>query len=712
MVRSWIAQEIDLAMTFSPSVADRRAANRRRWARPLVTAAVAIGLLAPLPAAAATSDEDAVGFSVAPSNQGVVASGQSLVLSVTTVNPGADALAEGELIVERGARRLTTEGALDAWLTAGDASGSFVEISTTDVDAVAAQSEANATLALDDDDTGIDDLAAGMYPIRATYDTGGESVSTRTVIVKPRSASGAAGVGVIVPITAGAISTGMLGAEALTELTGPDGSLTAQLDAVTATPAILAVDPAIAASIRALGSSAPATAEEWLDRLMALPNERFALQYGDADLAAQVGAGLDAPLQMTSFAPYLDPANFDPPDTAGTDDGDTPAASPTPSTPVLPTPEQLLDVGATRDAVYWPATGTAGAEVAETLSGLGTSAAASESPLIVLPDSVVNGSSPVTARAAAGEADLLVYDSDLSADLLEASTTDAPTERAALLSALTARTTLAAASGPLLLTVDRADGRSSAALRDTILAVAGLPARVSVGLDSLVAEDAVRVTLDPVDADAARAAALAGFIDAGPDLNRVAAVLEDPDLLRANERATELQLLGNAWSTSPDDWAEAIVAHQARITAWSDGVALVPGQDIDLWGSNAVLPFTVRNDLPWPATVDLFVTPNDARLVLTGETTVVVGAEQTARVQVPVEALVGSGRSSIDLQLRTPGGVDLGERQTYSVSVQAEWESAAMIGLSVLVTALVVLGIVRTVRRRRRGGVRSDGRAG
>jgi hypothetical protein len=171
-------------------------------------------------------------------------------------------------------------------------------------------------------------------------------------------------------------------------------------------------------------------------------------------------------------------------------------------------------------------------------------------------------------------------------------------------------------------------------------------------------------------------------------------------------------LLGNAWLDTPDAWTEATDAHQERIVAWSDGVALVPGQDILLAGSNAALQFTVRNDLPWPANVELLTVPNDARLVVQRTTPVTVGGEQTARVQVQVEALVGSGRSSIDLQLRSAGGIQLGDRQTYAVEVQAEWESFAVIALSVLVTALLVFGIVRTVRRRRKGVVRSDGRAG
>ena len=68
----------------------------------------------------------------------------------------------------------------------------------------------------------------------------------------------------------------------------------------------------------------------------------------------------------------------------------------------------------------------------------------------------------------------------------------------------------------------------------------------------------------------------------------------------------------------------------------------------------------------------------------------------------PVSDLVGSGESSVDLQLRTPSVVDIGRSETVEVSVRAEWESVALVILIVLVSALLVFGVVRTVRRRKR----------
>src|SRR5690606_26383410 len=98
----------------------------------------------------------------------------------------------------------------------------------------------------------------------------------------------------------------------------------AQLDGVTGTSAVLAIDPLIPASIRALGTAAPVSAVTWLTRLEALSNERFALQAGDADATVQARAGLTELLTPLPLTSVLTPENFVATET-------TPTPSPTPS---------------------------------------------------------------------------------------------------------------------------------------------------------------------------------------------------------------------------------------------------------------------------------------------------------------------------------------------------------------------------------------------
>lgn len=689
-------------MTFISPAPGRRPARRPRWlVAATATAALALGV--PAPAAVAAVDDPAVAdpvtASVAPAGDGVVPASGPLTLTLSADNPGDDALPAGEATFELGVERLTTTAALDAWLGDGAASGAFDDLERVDVAEVPAQQSVSQTVSIAATDAVVDDLAAGVYPVRAIYRAGDESIRARTVVVVPAAGTAEREVGVVVPITAGPQTTGALGADALTELTGDEGALRQQLDAVSGTEAILAVDPSVTASIRALGSAAPAEAVAWLDELLALPNDRFALQYGDADLAAQIGAGATAPVRPASFAAYLDAANFTEVGTAGADA--TPAPTPTPDEPVLPSLEELFDVGAARDAVFWPATGTAGAEAAAVL---GAQVGSEDAPVTLLPSSVVRTSverTDAAAHATAGDADLLVYESELSRVLEDASTTDGVVERGALLAEFTARTALTAPTGPLLVTVDRADGRSTAALSDAVRAATGLPGWRATDLDGLLGTGATSVELASVAPDPDRIAVIEEFQQAQDGLLRIATVLDDPALLTSSERATELQLLGNAWRDDREGWDAAIEAQRERIATWTDGVALVPGGPITLAGSSAPLVFTVRNDLPWPARVELLATPGDARLVIQSVDEVEIGAQQTARVAVPVSALVGSGETSVDLQLRSPTGVEIGPTETVEVSVRAEWESVAVIILSVLVTGLLVLGVVRTVRRRR-----------
>ena len=77
----------------------------------------------------------------------------------------------------------------------------------------------------------------------------------------------------------------LLDAETLTTYTAPGGLLTRQLDAVVGTTVAIGLDPMIVASIRVLGTAAPAVGA----RLPRAPgdwsNEVFLLAYADADPA-------------------------------------------------------------------------------------------------------------------------------------------------------------------------------------------------------------------------------------------------------------------------------------------------------------------------------------------------------------------------------------------------------------------------------------------
>jgi hypothetical protein len=170
---------------------------------------------------------------------------------------------------------------------------------------------------------------------------------------------------ILVPMTVPQTATGLIDSPTLAAYTAPLGLLTRQLDSVYDTPAVIGLDPMIVASIRVLGSTAPASSLAWLARLQGAHNEIFALAYADADLAS---------LARVSSLKLAQPIGFDFAINAG-HFGKAVTASPTPTTSASPTPTpspgssttppplptsaaEVLDWAYTLTNIAWPADDT------------------------------------------------------------------------------------------------------------------------------------------------------------------------------------------------------------------------------------------------------------------------------------------------------------------------------------------------------------------
>ena len=533
-------------------------------------------------------------------------------------------------------------------------------------------------------------------------------------MIVPDDTAAPIGIGVVVPITVPGLSAGLLTAEQLIELTSPTGSLTNQLNAVEETPAILAVDPAIPAAIRVLGTSAPASALLWLARLEALPQSRFALQFGDADVAVQIEAGLSRPAAPLSLSAYMDPSDFIPvtQPTPEATPGPTSTAEVDPDAPVIPDLASLLDIGGGRSGVFWPAAGTAGPATVATLGGLTID---DQSSLTIVPSALtVEGASGATvaARAHAGDADILVYDTDVSRALNEASVIDETALRGAPLTEATAYLAFATAEtegAPLLVALDRDLDRSRVGLRSAITAASQAPGVAPVTLGRIAAAQAQDIEMMDAAADPARVATASALFAEETTLTRFATILDDMSLITGPERAEILQLLGVAWIPDPETWTIAVAEHRAETVTTLDSVDLLPTSTVNLFGSDADLGFWVRNDLPYPVNLVLYATPDDLRLDVQRATPLVAGASSNTRVEVPVQARVGNGEVTLALQLRSRASVAIGDGATVDVNVRAEWESVGIAALGIVVGGLLVLGVVRTVLRMR---ARRERRAG
>jgi hypothetical protein len=734
------------------------------------------------PDATDAAEPSGVGLAVSPAGNGVLAAGSDLTVTVEISNPGPDTVPAGtvEIVLDR--TPLASADAYGAWLAgaqpsaqdsgAGEAeSGDAVEVVSAPTVAVPLGATHTQQVTVPAAQLGLAD--GGVYGVGATLTVDGESeAGTRSTIVVTDATTATlppAGVTVIAPITSVASSTGLIPAAALEASTNENGVLTRELDAVVGRPVTIAVDPRIIVSIRALGSTAPASAVAWLEQLDAAPNAIIPLTFGDSDIAGEHQAGAPSVLAPTSFSYALDPANFTnvdeliepsapatapatvtgtPAAGAGTGTGavsgtssgtgdDAPAAGdgagtdpepqPTPDPPAVPTLEQLTAWDYTTTSIAWPRSGSVVAGDLPFFAQSGLTTSIVDSAQLVPAE---GASAPLEATAKAGDQNVLVADHGVSLAFQDALAASSDTRRGEAVAELAGSLAIAAgasgASGTsaapgtagagdrqVLAVLDRTT-MNLGAIDQVLGAMLSLPWASPDSLDSLLAQtpDQVVTVLDTPESPE-RIGQIGALLASGQRIDAFSSVLDDPLALTGEYRADLLALLSNSWSANEGGWNVAVQTNQEATEKTLASVQVVDGSSINMVANQANLPVTINNDLPYPVNVILHVTPSNGRLVVE-KTEVEVTIEATSRkgAQIPLEAGVANGPVTLSFQLLSPTGVLLSTPSPVVVNVSADWETWGTVIVAVLVVALFGFGIVRNILRRRKKRRNGDADAG
>ncbi|GAA4490160.1 hypothetical protein GCM10023171_32250 [Microbacterium panaciterrae] len=657
---------------------------------PLSTVSPALAAETPAPSPSLTPAHAGLQMSLLPDANGGYTSGAPLTTTLDIHNDDTAGLGPGSVHLELGRTALADRAAVSAWLAGSGPAPALSSIGDARIGALAAGDDYRTSVVVPGADVGA--LSPGVYPVRATFEastTGASphatSVTSSSVVVVARGA--APTVITIVPITATPAGDLLSPAE-LTALTGPTGALTVQLNGAAGTPAVLAIDPAIAAAIRVLGAGAPATATAWLARLEALPNERFLLQFGDADVAAQAAAGMTSPLTVSSFDPFTNPSGKPPA---------TPAPSPSPSSgSTAPGGIDLAGIAGARDDILWPRGQVTAAEIA-TMAGYQPADATRAIP--ILPSSTFasgTGGEAVPPFGTVGGTAVLVTDAAVSAALSSAAVESDATRRGAALTEASAMLWFSPPGSTVLAGLSRADVRSDQGLTAAVTAFSGgQDGRLSRVLATPPTDLAVATT-----SAADRAAAVTTLNSDAGRLAQFATILDRPDDLIVRERIAIMRLLGVGVNPTPEDFASALKTHRKATTTTLQAVGIQPSNPI-LISAKVDVPVWVRNDLPYPVHVQLYATAGDPRIDVPAMTAVDAQASSTTRVKIPVEAHVANAEIGLTMRLTSPTGVAIGSTQTAQLTIRAEWETIGLIVFGGLAVLLIGAGIFRTVRRRR-----------
>ncbi|AMB59860.1 DUF6049 family protein [Microterricola viridarii] len=688
----------------------------------------------PVDSSAAAAASDAVSIVVAPGHGAVVRPGEDLQLSATVTNGSRLALSVTRIAIGLSDDTLADSAELSAWLrpsaevlaeTTLDNAGVPDDghlVAIADGPSVAGGGSATVTitvpaaaLELDPSDWGAQGIVASLLSESAVL------AQTRSTVVLLPAETPRSPLAIVMPMTTPADSVGLISSEKLATYTGPGGLLTRSLESALAHNVAVALDPMILASIRVLGTSAPQSAVDWLNRLAIAPNEVFALPYADADVAAQAQLGVNPFLEPLSFDTVIDERNFTtetPSPTVAPSETPAPGEAEAPSTAApgaesetappadsvmgagVPSMKDLLAWPYTLSGVAWPAPDTVNAAILPTMKANGYDT-------VIVAGSNLQNTESVQPSASSRAADtaLLVADTELNGALNDALQAGRESDWQAAMARATAAVAVAAGESParpLLAVLPREFASNAGFVNATLTALEQMPVASVAPLSAVMAAPASDVTLSEAAESPERLAAISALLDRETALTGFSTAVTDPRTITEPERTNLLALLGVNWLADTTAWHAAVSDDLLRTREILDSVSVVQSPSVLVVGGSAQFPVTVQNTFTQPVTLRVNLLPSNGRLVVDESAEVTINAGSSSTVLVPVNAHVGNGPVNVTVTLSTATGVQLGSSVTIPVNVQADWEGlgAALLGGAILL--FFGFGIFRNIRRRRR----------
>ena len=130
-------------------------------------------------------------------------------------------------------------------------------------------------------------------------------------------------------------------------------------------------------------------------------------------------------------------------------------------------------------------------------------------------------------------------------------------------------------------------------------------------------------------------------------------------------------------------------------------VSIVKGSTINLVSRESSFPVAVTNTLPGEVRVIVNLQSSSGKLVVEDSTMqLVIPAGITMNAQFPIRA-IGSGNVVMVSWLTALSGRELGPRVPINLTVNPDIETAAIVLFLSFVAVLIVIGVIRTVRRRK-----------
>ncbi|MGO2942060.1 MAG: DUF6049 family protein [Brevibacterium aurantiacum] len=299
--------------------------------------------------------------------------------------------------------------------------------------------------------------------------------------------------------------------------------------------------------------------------------------------------------------------------------------------------------------------------------------------------------------------DTLISDSALAKQSAQVADSDHP---ASGISELVATTAAIQAEAPyrtrhLLLPMPRT--AASANWEQTVGAVADAPWVDPSGIDELLDTDVVPrgVLQTGTDAKTIGSKTVKSLAETRTTQRKFNSVFSDPAGANVRLDRELLSCTSVAWTLGGNATRCADEA-QASSEKVRNSIHLEKGSSVLLvTGEETTIPVTIVNDSSAEAKMSIRMKPNTPQLRAEPTETVVVPAEETMRVDVPVKGLANADVPTT-IEMVATDDVVLPKDETLLVRVRADWENIGTAVVGLALAAVFVIGLIKTISRGRR----------
>ena len=625
-----------------------------------------------------------------PAPSSVVVPGEPFSVTLAVTNAGAETATSVVADVRLRAQPLLTVDDAASWFSGDDSRRDTTVIGSIEVGDVGPGEtvSVSSTLRLSEAAGGPGWHVLGLH---ADVESADATATARSAIVWANGPGpGLGGFVSVVPLVAPANGAEYLDALELEDLTKSGGLLQRQLAAASG-GSLVAVDPRLIASIVRLEDKAPLSARSWLAQVQALAVPTFALQYGDADPALQGQVGFSQLLPV-SFAGV-----------SALDDGQLNSAwNATFQNVVWAEPNTLTPAALTtiisRTAPLSSAVSPEAVDVPTLLiAGSGNAA---------LPEgSRASLSREATPDAAETSIEALVLNDPLTSALRSAELAPSDASWSRSVAEAGAYLAIVASKGGGLLaggfSRSLPDSKTSLRTVDTLAYLRNLPWVASESFATARDQTSISTNLLETPESPERRDGGARVYTAFTQLQNFATASSQPELVSGYAGRSLSPLLSVAWNGTESAWTDALALMTLTTRGYIDDVHFGLTSNINMVGGQASIPITIVNGHSFDVTLSVHAVPSNPRLTVGEDQLVTIPADSQGTVKIPVAARVGNGDVNLTLSLASPSGEPVGEAVVVPVSVRADWEGFGLVIMSALFCALVVTGVIRTLRRRR-----------